>query len=97
VKTTALHLVAEEPITSRAFSDLRTWILGGEAASSSLHEVETETNARIREVARLLLQEHIESRGIVNYRGQSSFVNYRGQSSFAVTCGDSPICGDFCS
>lgn len=64
MKTTALHLIAEEPMASRAFGDLRTWILGGEAASSSLHEVEIETSARVREVARLLLQEHVESRGI---------------------------------
>jgi len=64
VETTALHQIAEDPMARRAFRDLRSWILGGEAASSNLHEVETETGARVREVARLLLQEHVESRGI---------------------------------
>jgi hypothetical protein len=51
-------------MAARAFTDLRSWLLGNDAASSRLHEVETVTCDRIREVARLLLQEHIESRGI---------------------------------
>ena len=63
MKTTALHRIAEAPMAASAFWDLVTWILGCDAASRSLHGVETETSDRIREVARLLLQEHVESRG----------------------------------
>ena len=63
MKTTALHCIAEAPMAACAFVDLVNWILGCDAASRSLHEVETETSDRIREIARLLLQEHVESRG----------------------------------
>lgn len=63
VESTALHLVAEAPRAAKAFSDLRTWILGADSATLTLHEIETETHERIREVARLLLQEHVDERG----------------------------------
>lgn len=63
MKTTALHRIAKAPMAACAFRDLVTRILGCDAASRSLHEVETETSDRIREVARLLLQEHVGSRG----------------------------------
>ena len=63
METTALHEILEAPSAADAFSTLRDWILGGEAADVPLHDVELETEQRIREVARLLLQEHVERRG----------------------------------
>ncbi len=63
MENTALHLVAEAPGSVTAFADLKSWMLSATTGALPMHEVETETASRIRELARLLLQEHVDARG----------------------------------
>jgi hypothetical protein len=63
VERTSLHRIAEAPLAAAAFAELASWMLGPESTALALHDVETTTNERIRELARLLLQEHVDVRG----------------------------------
>ncbi len=54
---------AEAGEAEQAFEELSAWMVSKQAGSMALHEVEGIEEERIREVARLLLQEHINTRG----------------------------------
>ena len=45
------------------FAELEQWLLSPETLGTTLHEVEEEQEKRVREVMRLLLQEHLDRRG----------------------------------
>ncbi len=47
----------------RAFERLVGWMVSKQARALPLHEIERREEEQIREVARLLLQEHINARG----------------------------------
>ena len=46
-----------------AFTSVRQWLLSPEALAMRIDEVEVEEKSRLREVARLLLAEHVRARG----------------------------------
>ncbi len=57
------HGQAEAGEAEQAFKELSAWMISKQAGSMALHEVEGIEEEQIREVARLLLQEHINTRG----------------------------------
>ena len=59
----ARHGRRETTEAERTFEELVGWMASKPALSLPLHEVERVEEAQIREVARLLLQEHINARG----------------------------------
>jgi len=46
-----------------AFFELEKWCLSGDTLSLPIHEVECDLHERCREVMRLMLQSHLDSRG----------------------------------
>lgn len=59
----ALHVGEEAGEAEQAFAELVSWMRSKAARSLPLHEVERIEEEQIREVARRLLQEHINARG----------------------------------
>src|SRR5262249_26337818 len=57
------HVQEEAGEAEQAFEELVSWMRGKQARSLPLHEVEWNEEEQIREVARRLLQEHINARG----------------------------------
>jgi hypothetical protein len=57
------HVGREAGEAEQAFEELVSWMTSKQARSMPLHEVERIEEEQIREVARLLLQEHINARG----------------------------------
>jgi hypothetical protein len=63
VKSIALHAAEDQVDSTAAFQVLLEWVFGDGARGLALHEVEGEVDVRGREVLRLLLQEHANTRG----------------------------------
>ncbi len=64
--STAINLTGMERIAATArsaFAELEQWLYSHSSAAKRLHEVEAEEETRGREVLRLMLQAHIDSRG----------------------------------
>ena len=84
---TASNLTALEHIGSarNAFADLEHWLYSHTSTTHKLHTIEVEQERRGREVLRLMLQAHIDSRGdgcvgdglVVNPQGSSEEIVYR--------------------
>src|SRR5256884_4755423 len=84
---TASNLTALEHIGSarNAFADLEHWLYSHTSTTHKLHSIEVEQERRGREVLRLMLQAHIDSRGdgcvgdglVVNPQGSSEEIVYR--------------------
>src|SRR5437879_11242870 len=84
---TASNLTALEHIGSarNAFADLKHWLYSPTPTPPSLHSIEVEQERWGREVLRLMLQAHIDSRGdgcvgdglVVNPQGSSKEIVYR--------------------
>ena len=71
---------APEPIAAAArsaFANLEHWLYSHAASAHRLHEVEVEQERRGREVLRLMLQAHIDSRGD-GYVGEGLAVRHAG-------------------
>src|SRR5439155_23969922 len=85
--STTSNLTALEHIGSarNAFADLEHWLYSHTSTTHKLHSMEVEQERRGREVLRLLLQAHIDSRGagwvgdglVVNPQGSSEEIVYR--------------------
>src|SRR5438046_10553890 len=86
---TASNLTALEHIGSarNAFADLEHWLYSHTSTTHKLHSIEVEQERRGREVLRLMLQAHIDSRGdgcvgdglVVNTQGCSEEIVYRNK------------------
>src|SRR5438876_12007714 len=84
---TASNLTALEHIGSarNAFADLEHWLYSHTSTTHKLHTIEVEQERRGREVLRLMLQAHIDSRGdgcvgdglVGNPQGSSEEIVYR--------------------
>src|SRR5207249_11525944 len=84
---TASNLTALEHIGSarNAFADLEHWLYSHTSTTHKLHSIEVEQERRGREVLRLMLQAHIDSRGdgcvgdglVGNPQGSSEEIVYR--------------------
>src|SRR5437867_6579543 len=84
---TASNLTALEHIGSarNAFADLEHWLYSHTSTTHKLHSIEVEQERRGREVLRLMLEAHIDSRGdgcvgdglVVNPQGSSEETAYR--------------------
>jgi len=59
----ARHVSKEETEAERAFAELVGWLASPRACGLPRHEVERQEEEKIREIARLLLQEHLNTRG----------------------------------
>ena len=59
----ARHVGEEAGEAEQAFAELVSWMRSKQTRALPLHEVERSEEEQIREVARLLLQEHINARG----------------------------------
>jgi hypothetical protein len=59
----ARHMGKEATEAEQAFAGLMSWMTSPQACTLPLHEVERWEEEKIREGARLLLQEHIDARG----------------------------------
>ncbi len=85
--STATHLAVLERIGSarNAFANLEHWLYSHTSATHKLHTIEVEQERRGREVLRLMLQAHIDSRGdgcvgdglVVSPLGSSEEIVYR--------------------
>ena len=64
-RRTATSLAVRERIGSarNAFANLEQWLYSHTSAAHKLHTIEVEQERRGREVLRLMLQAHIDSRG----------------------------------
>src|SRR5256885_1025738 len=61
--TTATSISADTRPAFVEFSLLESWLASGNALQLPLHEIESQQQARGREVQRLLLQVHLQQRG----------------------------------
>jgi hypothetical protein len=86
--STATHLAVLERIGSAArsaFANLEHWLYSHTSATHKLHIIEVEQERRGREVLRLMLQAHIDTRGdgcvgdglVVSPQGSSEEIVYR--------------------
>ena len=73
----AIHPAAADSPALAEFTLLKAWLASTPAAQLPLHSIESEQHVRGREVQRLLLQAHLEQRGVTTSRTNSDWLPSR--------------------